>query len=102
MDLREADAQSAAKDLEEWFGESVMRHHPSNLYPTGMLTTLTKVEHGEAEPGEIKAKGYGCDVSNEQSVAATFEKIEQDYGKRIDVSLMLLGHHKILHADLLS
>lgn len=42
------------------------------------------VEHGEAEKGEIYAMGLGCDVASEESVKATFQKIEDEYG-RIDV-----------------
>ena len=63
VDLQGDDAKAAAKDLEEWF-----------------------VKHGEAQPGEIHAAGYGCDVSNEQSVKDTFLQIEKDFGGRIDVS----------------
>ncbi|ORX35438.1 putative d-arabinitol 2-dehydrogenase [Kockovaella imperatae] len=68
VDLNEADARAAAKDLEEWF-----------------------VTHGEAEPGEIKAKGYGCDVANEQSVTKTFDAIEKDYGSKIDCLVTAAG-----------
>ena len=44
------------------------------------------VTHGEAQPGEIHAVGYGCDVGNEQSVKDTFSKIESEFGGKIDVS----------------
>ena len=44
------------------------------------------VTHGEAQPGEIHAAGYGCDVGNEQSVKDTFSKIESEFGGKIDVS----------------
>jgi NAD(P)-dependent dehydrogenase (short-subunit alcohol dehydrogenase family) len=51
------------------------------------MTELTaSVAHGEAQPGEIHAVGYGCDVSSEQSVKETFAKIESEFGGRIDVS----------------
>lgn len=46
------------------------------------------VKHGEAEEGEIHAVGYGCDVSNENSVKETFSKIESEFGGKIDASPM--------------
>lgn len=50
------------------------------------MVGLTRiVEHGEAKEGEIYAMGLGCDVASEESVKATFQKIEEEYG-RIDVS----------------
>lgn len=49
------------------------------------------VEHGEAKPGEIKAVGFGCDVSDEQSVKDTFAKIEQTFGNRIDCLISAAG-----------
>ena len=45
------------------------------------------MEHGDAQPGEIKAIGLGCDVSSEASVKATFAKIKEEFG-RVDVSLL--------------
>ncbi len=42
--------------------------------------------NGEAQPGEIQAVGYGCDVASEESVKSTFSKIESEFGGKIDVS----------------
>ncbi|KAK4686718.1 hypothetical protein P7C73_g3407, partial [Tremellales sp. Uapishka_1] len=67
IDLNKADAEAAAKDLVDWFET-----------------------HGQAAPGEIKAQGYGCDVSSEESVKETFDKIESTYG-RIDALVTAAG-----------
>ncbi|KAI9634559.1 uncharacterized protein MKK02DRAFT_16888 [Dioszegia hungarica] len=67
IDLKQADAEAAAKDLTDWF-----------------------VEHGDAQPGEIKAIGLGCDVSSEASVKATFAKIKEEFG-RVDACVTAAG-----------
>jgi NAD(P)-dependent dehydrogenase (short-subunit alcohol dehydrogenase family) len=37
------------------------------------------------QKGQVEAKGWACDVSNEENVQAVFADIEKTYG-RIDVS----------------
>jgi D-arabinitol 2-dehydrogenase len=78
IDLKQEDADSAAKDLTDWFG--VYLCNDCNC------ADRRTVKHGEAQPGEIHAVGYGCDVADETSVKDTFAKIEKDFGGRIDVS----------------
>ncbi|CAD6573735.1 MAG: hypothetical protein TREMPRED_000898 [Tremellales sp. Tagirdzhanova-0007] len=67
VDLKQGEAESAAKDLVDWF-----------------------VTHGEAKDGEIQAVGLGCDVSSEESVKATFAKIKDVFG-RVDVLVTAAG-----------
>jgi D-arabinitol 2-dehydrogenase len=78
VDLNQADAEAAAKDLVDWFGE--LTWHAT------AVCSLHPVSQGETQPGEVHATGYGCDVANEQSVKDTFAKIEAEFGGRIDVS----------------
>lgn len=61
LDLDQKLAEEAAQELEDWF-----------------------VSHGQAKPDEIDAIGIGCDVSNEESVKAAFQKVVDHFG-RIDV-----------------
>ncbi|ORY24658.1 putative d-arabinitol 2-dehydrogenase [Naematelia encephala] len=67
IDLKQEDAEHAAKELVDWF-----------------------VEHGEASPGEIKAIGLGCDVSDEASVKAAFATIKKEFG-RLDAMITAAG-----------
>ncbi len=43
--------------------------------------------HGEAGKGQVKAKGWACDVASEENVQKVFSDIEKEYG-RIDVSAL--------------
>lgn len=47
-------------------------------------------EHGQCEPGEIKAIGMGCDVSDEAQVQACFAKTVEEFG-RVDVLVTAAG-----------
>ncbi|KAJ1309169.1 hypothetical protein OPQ81_004840 [Rhizoctonia solani] len=58
MDLKQEDAQKAADDLVEWF-----------------------VQHGDIQPGRVKAIGIGCDVGNEDSVKAAFDEVVNRFGR---------------------
>ena len=87
MDLKQDEAEEAAKDLVEWFGVSTRLHCET---PEARLTRLI-VAHGEAKPGEIKAVGVGCDVADEESVKAAFAKIKAEFG-RVDVSFRSASH----------
>ncbi|SCV73749.1 BQ2448_6179 [Microbotryum intermedium] len=67
LDLDQGLAETAAKDLVDWFEE-----------------------HGQAEKGEISAIGLGCDVADEKNVQDCFAKIVEKYG-RIDVLVTAAG-----------
>lgn len=47
-------------------------------------------EHGGVKVGDIDAVGYACDVSDEDAVIDTFERIVDRYG-RIDVLVTAAG-----------
>lgn len=67
LDLDQTQAETAAKDLTDWFEE-----------------------HGQAKKGEIAAIGLGCDVGNEEAVQEAFKKIVHKFG-RIDVLVTAAG-----------
>ncbi|SGY26234.1 BQ5605_C018g08711 [Microbotryum silenes-dioicae] len=67
LDLDQGLAETAAKDLVDWFEE-----------------------HGQAEKGEISAIGLGCDVADEKNVQDCFAKVVEKYG-RIDVLVTAAG-----------
>lgn len=67
LDLDAAQAKQSAKDIITWFEE-----------------------HGQAEKGEIKAMGLGCDVSSEEQVKSCFAKIIKKFG-RVDVLVTAAG-----------
>ncbi|KAI5474749.1 D-arabinitol dehydrogenase [Pseudohyphozyma bogoriensis] len=67
LDLDQTQAETAAKDLEDWF-----------------------VEHGQAKAGEISALGLGCDVGNEEDVQRCFKTVVEKYG-RVDVLVTAAG-----------
>lgn len=79
IDLKQAEAEAAAKDLVDWFGVQL-------LCFTSRADRICAVTHGEAKEGEIHARGIGCDVSSEESVKAAFAQIKQEFG-HIDVSM---------------
>jgi NAD(P)-dependent dehydrogenase (short-subunit alcohol dehydrogenase family) len=95
IDLNQKDAEAAAKDLTEWFGMfSALAFISGAIYqrPTAFRRDANAdwpESHGQASPGEITARGYGCDVSDEESVKRTFASIEQEFGK-IDVRFACL------------
>ncbi|RSH85815.1 uncharacterized protein EHS24_003995 [Apiotrichum porosum] len=67
LDLVEEQAAAAAKEIEESF-----------------------VSQGLAPPGEITAVGIGCDVANEESVKAAFQRIKDLFG-RVDALVTAAG-----------
>lgn len=67
LDLDQKMAETAAKELVEWFEE-----------------------HGQAEKGEIEAIGLGCDVSSEQNVKECFQTVKDKFG-RVDVLVTAAG-----------
>ncbi|KAE8540126.1 hypothetical protein D1P53_004064 [Cryptococcus gattii VGV] len=67
VDLKQEDAERAAKELADWF-----------------------VENGEAQKGEIEAIGLGCDVSNEASVKQVFDTVKERFG-RLDAVVTAAG-----------
>lgn len=67
LDLVEEQAAAAAKEIEESF-----------------------VSQGLAPPGEITAVGIGCDVANEESVKAAFQRIKDQFG-RVDALVTAAG-----------
>ncbi|BGP50169.1 hypothetical protein JCM10450v2_006080 [Rhodotorula kratochvilovae] len=67
LDLDQQQAETAAKELVEWFEE-----------------------HGQAKKGEIKAIGLGCDVSNEDQVKSCFKTVVDTFG-RVDVLVTAAG-----------
>ncbi|WVN85660.1 uncharacterized protein L203_100809 [Cryptococcus depauperatus CBS 7841] len=67
LDLRQEDVDRAAKELVDWF-----------------------VENSEAAPGEIKAVGLACDVSDEKSVQKAFESVKEQFG-RLDAVVTAAG-----------
>jgi len=91
LDLKEEEAQAAAKEVVEWFGE--LSHERSYLRTSDQGITE---KHGEVEPGTIEAIGYGCDVSKEDSVQAVFQEIVDRWGK-IDTVVASAG----MSADLI-
>ncbi|EPQ31965.1 uncharacterized protein PFL1_00164 [Pseudozyma flocculosa PF-1] len=67
LDLKPDECKQAADDIDAWF-----------------------TQHGQTQPGELSVEGYGCDISNEQAVQDTFQRIRQKYG-RIDVVVNSAG-----------
>ena len=67
LDLDAAVSQEAARDVETWF-----------------------TEHGGAKKGEVQAMGLGCDVSNEEAVRDSMQKVVDRFG-RIDVLITAAG-----------
>lgn len=41
---------------------------------------MLAVKDGSIKEGEVTARGYGCDVSNEENVKAVVKRIERDIG----------------------
>lgn len=67
LDLDEKLAKEAAADLVQWFEE-----------------------HGQAEKGEIKCIGLGCDVADEASVQGAFKTVIDTFG-RVDSLVTAAG-----------
>lgn len=67
LDLSLEQSEQAALDLIDWFEAE-----------------------GQAEKGEIRALGLGCDVSDEEQVIEAFGKIVKKFG-RIDVLVTAAG-----------
>lgn len=72
----------------EWAGTSLNRMlHITTIKPLIVLRVpgISAESQGEAEKGQVTAKGWACDVASEESVQKVFTEIEKEYG-RIDVS----------------
>lgn len=59
--MNDSEAKEAAKEVQDWFEE-----------------------HGGVEKDTLQIKGYGCDISDEESVKKVMQDINDSFGK-IDV-----------------